>query len=198
MKKKNIITAAILTTAMLMTACGSTEGSTSVETGSDTGTENTDASTAKADDAPTQEAASASGETVEIVYDILQNQRCFRIKPYKGFVQKQKLRPVHQGGKDRQLLFHAVGICGDQISQRFRNLKCIPILCDSLPSLIRRYAEQVGYEIQLLNAGKIFVQIRIVRNIGKLSLTGNRLLSDILPADPYRPTVEILNACHTF
>lgn len=43
MKKKNIITAAILTTAMLMTACGSTEGSTSVETGSDTGTENTDA-----------------------------------------------------------------------------------------------------------------------------------------------------------
>ena len=67
MKKRNIITASVLSAAMLMTACGSTGDSAPADPAADVGTENAGAS-AETENASDEETGSSSGETVEIVY----------------------------------------------------------------------------------------------------------------------------------
>ena len=67
MKKRNIITASVLSAAMLMTACGSTGDSAPADPAADVGTENAGAS-AETENASDEETGSSPGETVEIVY----------------------------------------------------------------------------------------------------------------------------------
>lgn len=65
MKKRNIITASVLSAAMLMTACGSTGDSAPADPAADVGTENAGAS-AETENASDEETGSSSGRQLRL------------------------------------------------------------------------------------------------------------------------------------
>lgn len=79
---------------------------------------------------------------------------------------------MNERGDDGELLLHPVRIRGDHIAQIGRKLKSITVFLDEPLTVCLGYAKEIADEIQVLNAGKMIVQIGIIRNIGKFRLAG--------------------------
>ena len=71
-------------------------------------------------------------------------------------------------GDDGCFLLHAMRIGGDGLRQIIRQLKAIGIVVNPLLSVLHADAEDICNEIQELNAGRVFIQIGIIRNIRQL------------------------------
>ena len=84
---------------------------------------------------------------------------------------------------DGELLLHAVRVRADRLRQIARELECVGIRLDARPAFRGRDAENVGNEVQVLDAAHEIVQIRIVRDVGEQPLAGQRLGLDGVPAD---------------
>ena len=105
---------------------------------------------------------------------------------------------MDQGGKQRQLLLHSMGIGGDEIPQGRRDLKCFCVLLDPLLPVLCPNGKDIGNEIQILNACKVLIQIRVIRDVGNLALAGKGVFPYILSANLYGPGIKVLNAGDTF
>ena len=84
---------------------------------------------------------------------------------------------------DGELLLHAVRVRADGLTEIARELKRIGIRLDARPALRSRDAEDVGNEVQVLDAAHEIVQVRVVRDVGEQLLAGQRLGFDRVPAD---------------
>ena len=76
---------------------------------------------------------------------------------------------------DGELLLHAVRVRADRLTEIARELECVGIRLYARPALRGRDAENVGNEVQVLDAAHEIVQIRIVRDVGEQLLAGQRL-----------------------
>ena len=97
-------------------------------------------------------------------------------------------------GDDGELLLHAVRIRADRLTEIARELKCVGIRLDARPALRSRDAEDVGNEVQVLDAAHEIVQVRVVRDVGKQLLAGQRLGLDGVPADRDLARVKLQDA----
>ena len=82
----------------------------------------------------------------------------------------------------------------DGLTEIARELKRIGIRLDARPALRGRDAEDVGNEVQVLDAAHEIVQIRIVRDVGKQLLAGQRLCFDRVTANRDLARVELQDA----
>ena len=122
----------------------------------------------------------------------------FRVKPHEGFIHKDELRLVEPGGNNRQLLLHAVGVGGDGLRQIGGQFKCIGVFADARLPLICAHAENVGDEIQVLDARHVVVQVGIVWDVGKAPLAFQGIFLDGHPINVDFSRVKLQNACHGF
>ena len=99
----------------------------------------------------------------------------FRIKSHKGFIHKYELGFVYQSRNDGKLLLHSVGIGGNGHGKTVGQLKGVGIFCYAFVSFPAADTENIGDEIQKFNTGHIFVNVGIVRDIGHLFFTSERI-----------------------
>ena len=99
------------------------------------------------------------------------------VQAHKGLVHHQQPRLVQQRAENGQLLLHAVGVGRDRLAQIPGQGEELGIALDAALALVLGDAEDVGDEIQILEAGEKFIEIGIVGNIGDAALA----LQGVLP-----------------
>ena len=99
-----------------------------------------------------------------------------RVQPHKGLVHEDELRLVEQGRDDGQLLLHAVGVCADGLGQVLREVELVAVGPDALGTLPCPHRKDIRDEVQVLDAGHVFVQVRVVRQIGQPPLAFQRVI----------------------
>ena len=129
-----------------------------------------------------------------LAHHALENVRGLRVKTDERFVHENELRLVQPCGDDRKLLLHAVGIGGDGLRQIVRQRKLRGPAADTFGTLVRAYAENVGDEIEILDAAHKVVKIGIVGDIGESALTRKRLGAHGMPGNENFTLVELLDA----
>ena len=63
----------------------------------------------------------------------------------------------------------------------------------ALPICLRN-AENIRHEVQVLNAGEKFVEVGVIRNVGKLFFAGDGVICDGFPRDENLTAVRLQNA----
>ena len=101
-------------------------------------------------------------------------------------------------GDDGQLLLHAVGIGGDRLGQILRQLEGVGVFSDALLPLPRSDAEDIGHEVQVLDARHKVVQVGVVGDVGHLPLAAQGIRLDGLAVNGDLPLIELQNAHHGF
>lgn len=79
-------------------------------------------------------------------------------------------------------MLHAVGAVGNGLGQVIGHAQEFPIFLDACGAVRLGHAVDIGYEVQILQAGEEIVQVRIVRYVGKLPLAGQGLFPDGMPS----------------
>ena len=105
---------------------------------------------------------------------------------------------MEPGGDDGQLLLHAVGVGSDGLRQIGGQFKCIGVFADARLPLICAHAENVGDEIQVLDARHVVVQVGIVRDVGKAPFAFQGIFLDGYPVNGDFSCVKLQNAHHGF
>ena len=89
-----------------------------------------------------------------------------------------------------------MGIGGDGLRQIRRQFKEIGVLANALLPVFGAHAENIGDEIQVLDARHVLIQIGIVGDIGHVPLARNGLGADGLAADHDLAGVKLQDARH--
>ena len=97
---------------------------------------------------------------------------------------------MNKGGNKGKFLFHSVGICVNGLSQILGQLKHIGEFGDSLFPVCLRNTVDIRNKINILNARKEFVEIRIVGNICHHFLALNWVLLYGNTSDIYFSVIE--------
>ena len=113
------------------------------------------------------------------------------VKPHEGLVHDNELRVVEPCGDDGELLLHAVGIGGDGLRQIARQLEKLRVFPDTRLPRGGVHAEHIGDEAQILDAGHVVVQIRVVGDVRQLPLAAQRVGSDGAAAHGDLAAVEL-------
>lgn len=90
---------------------------------------------------------------------------------------------MQKRGDDRELLLHAVRVAGDRLGQIARQIKKVRVAMDAALPVLLRNAEDIRNKIQVLNAGEKFVEVGVIRNVGKLFFAGDGVICDGFPRD---------------
>ena len=98
------------------------------------------------------------------------------------------------GGNDGQLLLHAMRIRSDGLRQGARQFKPTGIFMDAGLAVSLGYTKDVRHEIQVFDACHVFIQVRIVRDVGQDLFDRQRILPDRDPAHADLALVELLDA----
>ena len=77
-----------------------------------------------------------------------------------------------------------MGVCADGLGQVPREVELVAVGPDALGTLPCPHGKDIRDEVQVLDAGHVFVQVRVVRQIGQPPLAFQRVI-------PYRNTVHI-------
>ena len=101
-----------------------------------------------------------------------------RVKPDKRLVHDNQLRLVQKRRDDRKLLLHAVRIAGHRLRQIVRQIEKRRVLMNPALAVRLGYAVNVRHKVEILNAGEKFVEIGVIRNVGKAFLAGDGVLRD--------------------
>ena len=133
-----------------------------------------------------------------LAHHALQQMRRLGVKAHKGFVHDDELRLMQPRGDDGQLLLHAVGIGGDRLGQILRQLEGVGVFSDALLPLPRSDAEDIGHEVQVLDARHKVVQVGVVGDVGHLPLAAQGIRLDGLTVNGDLPLIELQNAHHGF
>ena len=124
----------------------------------------------------------------------LEQVRRLRVEPDEGLVHEDELRVVDPRGDDGELLLHAVRIRADGLTEVGRELERIGQRLDARPALRRRAAENVGDEVQVLDAAHEIVQIGVVGDVGQLPLAAEGVGADGPAADENVARVKLKDA----
>ena len=135
-----------------------------------------------------------AADVAQLAHHALEQVRRLRVEADERFVHDDELRVVDPRRDDGELLLHAVRVRADRLTEITRELECVGIRLDARPALRGRNAENVGNEVQVLDAAHEIVQIRIVRDVGEQLLAGQRLGLDGVPADRDLARVKLQDA----
>ena len=97
-------------------------------------------------------------------------------------------------GDDGELLLHAVRIRADGLTEVARELERIGQRLDARPALRRRDAENVGDEVQVLDAAHEIVQVGVIGDVGQLPLAAEGVCADGPAADENVARVKLQDA----
>jgi len=117
-----------------------------------------------------------------------------RVEAHERLVHDDELRLVQQRRDDGQLLLHAVGVAGDRLGEIARQIEGVGVLFDARLAVGLGDAEYVRDEIEIFDAGKKFVQIGVVRNIGQPALAFDGFFADGEPVHIDFARVEVQDA----
>ena len=117
-----------------------------------------------------------------------------RVQPHEGLVHEDELRLVEQGRDDGQLLLHAVGVCADGLGQVLREVELVAVGPDALGTLPCPHRKDIRDEVQVLDASHVFVQVRVVRQIGQPPLAFQRVILHRDAVHRNAAAVELLDA----
>ena len=129
-----------------------------------------------------------------LLHDLLQLVAGLGVQADEGLVQQNKLGLVGEGRNQGQLLLHAVAEGGDGLIQLALQLQQTGVFLNTLQTLLLAHAVDIADEIQIGRAGHEFIEVRVVRDVGKLLLAGQRLGADGLAADENVALVEVQDA----
>lgn len=101
---------------------------------------------------------------------------------------------MEERGNDRELLLHAVRVAGDRLGQIARQIKKVRVAMNAALPVCLRNAEDIRNKIQVLNAGEKFVEVGVIRNVGKLFFAGDGVICDGFPRDENLTAVRLQNA----
>ena len=101
------------------------------------------------------------------------------------------MQPRRNNGK---LLLHAVGIGRDGLRQVGRQLEEVRVLADALLPRAFLHAENVGDEIEVLDARHKLVEVGVIRDVGEHLLAGDGIVLNGVPADRDPAGIELLDA----
>ena len=135
-----------------------------------------------------------AADVAQLAHHALEQVRRLRVEADERFVHDDELRVVDPRRDDGELLLHAVRVRADRLTEIARELECVGIRLYARPALRGRDAENVGNEVQVLDAAHEIVQIRIVRDVGEQLLAGQRLGLDGVPADRDLARVKLQDA----
>ena len=121
-----------------------------------------------------------------------------RIQPHKRLVHHNESGVVQQRRDDGKLLLHAMGIGPDGLRQILGQAELVSILPDALGALLCSYPENIRDEVQILNAGHVFIQLRIIRQIGQPALAFQRIFPHGDAVHPDLSGIELLDAAAAF
>ena len=105
---------------------------------------------------------------------------------------------MDKGADNRQFLFHTMRIGRNQISKGAGDFESRCIIGDTLFPVRFGNPENIGDKIQILDACQIFIEVRIVRNIGNPGFTCHRIFLDGNAVNANFPGFKIVNANHGF
>ena len=132
----------------------------------------------------------------QLPHHALQQMGRLGVKPHEGLIHDDELGLVQPRGDNGQLLLHAVGVGGNGLGQIVRQLEPRRVVPDADLPVGGADAEDVGDEIQVLDAAHKVVQVGVVGDVGNLPLAGQRLILDGLTVNGDLPRVELQNAHH--
>ena len=136
---------------------------------------------------------STAGAAV-LLHDLFQFMAGLGVQTDEGLVQQDELRLMGESRNQSQLLFHAVAESGDGLIQLTLQFQQAGVFLNALQTLLLTHAVDVADEIQIGRAGHEFIEVRVVRNVGKLLLSGQRLGADGLAADENVALVKVQDA----
>jgi hypothetical protein len=109
--------------------------------------------------------------------------RRFGIEADHGLVKDPNCGIVYQSACEGDFLLHAVRIALYQVGSSVLQLKHIQIIFNTFPSPLRGHLVDIGHKVQILCAGKSFVQVGVVRYIADVFLRLKRIFADIRAID---------------
>ena len=95
---------------------------------------------------------------------------------------------------DGKFLLHAVRIGGDGLGEVVRQCEKLGILSDARLPRFRVHAEDVGDEVQILDARHKFVEIGVIWNVGEHFLAGDGVVLNRVSPHGDLAGVELLDA----
>ncbi len=131
-----------------------------------------------------------------LAHHAFENVRGLRVETDERLIHENELRLVQPGRDDRELLLHAVGIGGDRLREIVRQLKLRGPAADTFGALVRAHAENVGDEIEVLDAAHKVVKIGVVGDVGESALARKRLGAHGMSGNENFALVELLDACN--
>lgn len=84
-----------------------------------------------------------------------------------------------------------MGVRGDRVAERRSNFKGFGVFLDAVGAVVLRNAENVRDEVQVLDAGQMFVKIRVVWNVSGQRFTQDGFFLNGVPVDADFPFVEV-------
>ena len=120
------------------------------------------------------------------------------VQTHKGFIQQNKPGLMDEGRHQGNFLLHAVGTVGNGQGQIVGHAQLFPEFLNAGGPVGLADPVNICCKIQILEACEKFVQVRVVRHIGKGLLAGNGVLSDGVAADGDLPLVKGQNTAAGF
>ena len=126
----------------------------------------------------------------QLAQHLLHMERRLRVQPHEGLVQHQQHRLVHERADEHELLAHAMRIRRHQVAERRGEAQPVGIRLDALAPHVGRHRVKVGDVVQVLDARKEFVDVRIVGHVRRDALARERVRPHRLPRNADVALVE--------